>query len=152
MQAALRLPESGPATGARVLANLNGACAVSAADTRVIAVVQNVVRQIICAHVMPDSVRGPIRERIQFDQAEVSVPFKFFCPSARWCLIAADARNPRVEFGNLGLERIDFSYLAAEIWLPTPEGFAGASRLLRGGKSRTSAFDLNAVPILDTFD
>src|SRR5207344_2655469 len=58
-----------PASAPGILARSNGTRARRAADARIAAIVERVVRHVVRAHVAPDLVRRPIGERIEFRQS-----------------------------------------------------------------------------------
>src|SRR5205814_481537 len=93
-RARLPPPAARPARGAR----LDRARAGCAADRRVAAVVQRVVRHVALADVVPDLVLGPLGERVQLhDRAVVVVDLDLADVRAARPLVAAQAGDPCVE-------------------------------------------------------
>ena len=103
-----------PAAGALGLAGQDRTRARRAADRRVPVVEQLVVRDLVLADVVPDLVELPVGHRVQLhDAAVVAVDLDLRDVLARLPLLAAEARDPRVERGELALQRLDLADLAA---------------------------------------
>src|SRR2546428_6333368 len=104
-----------PAAGAFILARFDGPRAWRAADARVAAIVQRVVRDAMRFNVGPDVVARPIRQRIELGDAVQSV--EFFdgdcAPGDR--LPAAQAGDPRLLAGKRARKGLSFAYRAATL-------------------------------------
>src|SRR5580692_12125927 len=74
VQAALGLGESRPASRARVLSGPDRACAMRAADARIVLVVQLVVGHLIVVDVTPHLLRRPIHDGIDLYQSKLRIP------------------------------------------------------------------------------
>src|SRR5262249_54018059 len=86
-----------------------------AADRRIAAVVERVVRNLALAHVVPDLVLGPLGEGVQLhDRPVVVVDLDLADVRAARPLVAAEAGDPRVEPGEMTRERTHLADLAAE--------------------------------------
>src|SRR5262249_29788836 len=109
----VRLPP--PAPGARRLARPDRARARRAADRRVALRVERVQRDLALAHVVPDLLLAPLRERVELDdRAVVVVDLHLADVAARRPLVAAEAGDPRVESGEVPRQRLDLADVAAE--------------------------------------
>src|SRR5437660_4308020 len=109
----VRLPP--PAPGAQVLALLRRPRARRAADRGVTLVVERVVRKLVLAHVVPHLVLRPLGERVQLhDRAVVVVDLDLADVAAGRPLVATQAGDPRVEPGEMLLQRQHLAHLAAE--------------------------------------
>src|SRR6266542_1653485 len=96
----IRLPP--PAPGALGLARLDRTRARCATDGRVAAVVEGVIGNVVLAHVVPDLVLRPLGERVELhDRAVVVVDLDLADVRPRRPLVAAQARDPRVELGQV---------------------------------------------------
>src|SRR5947209_7975086 len=94
----VRLPP--PASRAARLARCDRARAGRAADRRVAAVVERVIRDVALAHVVPHLVLGPLRERVQLDdRSVVVVDLDLADVRAARPLVASQPGDPRVEPG-----------------------------------------------------
>src|SRR6185436_19673726 len=71
---ALGLFEARPAAVARAAALLDRFGAVGAADRRVAAIVERVVREVVLMDVVPDVALGPVRKRVELPELEALVP------------------------------------------------------------------------------
>src|SRR6266571_2511749 len=149
VQPALLLREIRPAPGARVLARLYLARAGPAADAGVVPVVQDVVRDVVGADVVPDLLPGPLRQRVQLHQVEQLVPLHQSGVGAGRRLVAADAGDPGLEAAEVALERLHLADLAAEVGLPAVEIAAVLGRLLLDRHERFHADDPYAVLLHD---
>src|SRR5919199_4264031 len=107
VDAALKLLRAGPAARALVLAGADRPCAGDAADRRVAAVVQRVVRDLVDVDVGVDALGLPVDERLDLPDAVALRPLDLLRVRARRALLAADAGDPRVEVGERALERLD---------------------------------------------
>src|SRR5882757_270335 len=108
-----RLPP--PASGAQVLALLRRPGARRAADRGVALVVERVVRKLVLLHVVPHVFLRPLGERVELhDRPVVVVDLDLADVAARRPLVAAQAGDPRVEAGEVLLQRQDLAHLAAE--------------------------------------
>src|SRR6266545_510100 len=109
----IRLPP--PAPGALGLARLDRTRARCATDGRVAAVVEGVIGNVVLAHVVPDLVLRPLGERVELhDRAVVVVDLDLADVRPRRPLVAAQARDPRVELGQVLVQRLDLAHVAAE--------------------------------------
>src|SRR2546423_11211963 len=95
VQPALDLVGARPAA----LAAARGRGAVGAADRRVAAVVQLVVRHVVAHDVVPHVGLAPVRERVRLPQAVLVVPVQLGGVRAAWRLLAAQAGDPGVDLG-----------------------------------------------------
>src|SRR2546422_4215999 len=104
-----------PPACARLLPGHDRARARSAADRGVAVVVERVVGDVAFAHVVPDLLLGPLRERVQLhDRAVVVVELDLADVRPRRPLIASKAGDPRVERRQMTRERLDLANVAAE--------------------------------------
>src|SRR5262249_39033100 len=115
-----------PALGLRLarpaaLAAGAGERAVGAAAPRVAAVVPLVVRQLALADVVEAALVVPVGERARLPQLVRLVPADLGRIGARRRLVAAQARDPRVEVGERPGERLDLANRAAERRVALPE-------------------------------
>ena len=89
-------------------------CARRAADRRVPVVEQLVVRDLVLADVVPHLVELPVSHRVELhDAAVIAVDLDLRDVLPRLPLFATQARDPRVERGQLALQRLDLADLAA---------------------------------------
>src|SRR6266540_1402546 len=131
VDAALELPRAGPASGALVLARSDGTRARDAADRRVSAVVQRVVGNLVDVDVGLDALRVPVDERLDLPDAVALRPFDLLRIGAGRALLAADAGDPRVVFGQRALERLDLADVAAAVGVALPEAIGRVDRAER---------------------
>src|SRR6202040_1334360 len=94
VQPAFGFIESRPSPRARIFARLHGPRAIGAPNARIILVVQRVVWHLVLADVIPNLLRSPVGQRIEFYQAELRVPLEFFRIRAGGGLVAANSRHP----------------------------------------------------------
>src|SRR3954468_5983987 len=94
VQPALRLVGVGPAPGATLRRRQR---AVRAADRRVAAVVQLVVRHVVTGDVLPHLALGPVGERVRLPQPVAQVPVDLLRAATGGRLLAPQARDPRVD-------------------------------------------------------
>src|SRR5262249_14116606 len=100
----VRLPP--PPPGARGLARPDRARARCAADRRVALRVERVQRNLPLPHVVPDLLLAPLGERVELDdRSVVVVDLDLADVAACRPLVAAEARDPRVEPGEVPRER-----------------------------------------------
>ena len=66
-----------------------------ASDAGIMAVVQRVVREIVFADVLPDSVVSPVCQGIDLQQVKLFIPLYFAGAGTSGSLIATDGRSPR---------------------------------------------------------
>jgi hypothetical protein len=97
VKTAFGLGKTGPSTRARIFPGTYGTRAMSATYARVTAVVQNVIRRLVRADVVPDLIGIPVSDGIDFHQPEFFIPLDFAGVSASGCLIAADAGDPGLQ-------------------------------------------------------
>src|SRR5579871_1582808 len=101
-----------PATGTVILTGLDGARAGCAANTRIAAIMQHVVRQLLGEDVGPDLGLGPVEQRAHLGNpmriARDGRPIR-----ARLGLFAPQSRDPGVISGNRAPEGLDLADLAA---------------------------------------
>jgi hypothetical protein len=116
-----------------------------AADRRVAAIVQRVVRHVVGVEVTPDVVVGPRDERVDLDQAELLVVLDDARAGALGGLVAADRRDPGVEADQRVLQRHDLAQLAAAIRIALPETRAVRAGLLLDGLDGSHAADRDPV-------
>src|SRR5919199_3634210 len=121
VDAALELLRAGPAARALVLAGADRPCAGNAADRRVAAVVQRVVRDLVDVDVGLHALRVPVDERLDLPDAVALRPLDALRVGTRERLLAADAGHPRVERRERTLERLHLPDVAAAIGIPLPE-------------------------------
>src|SRR4029079_309081 len=95
--------------------------AVGAADRRVAAVVQRVVRNAVLADVVPDVALRPVGQRVQLPQPEALVPGELRGALAVARVTAADAGNPAVDRGESLAHRLDLAQAAAGVRLALPQ-------------------------------
>src|SRR6266511_365951 len=93
---ALELPGAAPAARTLVLARDDRSRARHAADRRIAAVVQRVVRNLVDVDVGLDALRVPVDERLDLPDAVALGPLDLLCRRTRRRLLAADPRDPRV--------------------------------------------------------
>src|SRR5436190_5127211 len=108
-----------------VFARLNGARAMSASDTGIVAVVERIAGDIIFDHVIPDHLPRPVGERTDFHQIELRVPINFVNSGPAGGLVAANGGNPGVEGREFAAQRLYFADIAALIGVARPYSFAG---------------------------
>jgi len=84
-----------PAAGAKILARFDRASAGSAADGRVTAVMERIVRHVMGANVGPDVLGAPIGERVEFGEAVRGVELLERQVASRDRLLAPLAGDPR---------------------------------------------------------
>ena len=112
LAAALLLPP--PASGSLVLAGLDGPRARRAADRRIAAIVERVVRQVALPDVRPDLVARPVGERSDLPDAfaaRVRLGLADLGTGRR--LVAAKAGDPAVDRRERAPERLDLPDVAA---------------------------------------
>ena len=97
MQAALLLRNTGPAAGSRIFSWMDGSCAVSAANARVIEIMQRIVGDIVLADVCPDFIDCPVNNWVDLDDLELGVPFDFARLRTSSSLISPDSRDPSIQ-------------------------------------------------------
>src|SRR3954469_3078665 len=131
---ALGLCGARPAAVAQVAARADRLRAVGAADRRIAAIVERVVREVVLTDVVPDVALGPVRERVQLPEVEPLVPAELrrFGTSAGVC--PTDAGGPAV-YGRKGLaHRLDLADAAAGIRVAVPQLRAVLGLLLVQGQ------------------
>src|SRR5919108_3962125 len=99
VDAALELAAPGPPAGALVLAHADRPRARDATDRRVTGIVQRVVRNLVHVDVRLDALGVPVDERLHLPDAVALRPLDLLRARARRRLLAANARDPRVEAG-----------------------------------------------------
>ena len=108
-----RLPP--PAAVARSLARLDRARARRAADRRVPLRVERMHRQVVLADVVPRLFLGPFGERVELDDAAVVVvDLDLADVRAARPLVAPEPGDPRVEAGQMPVQRPHLAHVAAE--------------------------------------
>src|SRR5215469_6926500 len=120
MQSAFGFSSPGPTTGTRVFARANGTSAMSAANARVVEIMQRVVRNTVLVNVVPNVLIRPVSNRIDFDEPELPIPFNLFRGSPEYSLIATDRRDPGSQFCELLFQRLNLAQSAALIWIGAP--------------------------------
>src|SRR5262245_40337266 len=121
VQTALLLFPPAPAARARILSGSHGTRAWPAADARVAAVVQRVVRDVLGADVRPHMVVGPGHQRIDLQQVERFVALDDAGGRAVLRLVTADRGHPGLEAGHRLAQRLDLAELAAAVRGALPE-------------------------------
>src|SRR5213595_1970596 len=107
-----------------VLARLNGAGAMGAADAGVIEVVEWVIGNIIPNDVVPHHFAGPIGKRTDLYQIELRIPIHLANCRAIASLVTANCGHPCIEGSKLAAERLDFAQSAALVRIACPERLA----------------------------
>src|SRR6478735_8251939 len=103
-----------PAAGPLVGAGVDGSGARVAADRLVPFIIQGVARHAVLADVVPDLFLGPVRQRVDLDQATVVVvDLDLADVRARRPLVAAQAGDPAVELAEDAHQRTDLADVAA---------------------------------------
>src|SRR3954452_16004442 len=93
---ALGLCGARPAAVAQVAARPDRLRAVGAADRRIAAIVERVVREVVLTDVVPDVALGPIGERVQLPEVEALVPAELRRLGTAAGVCPADAGGPAV--------------------------------------------------------
>src|SRR4051794_10369005 len=106
MEAALFLAGAPPAAGPLVLPRADGGGAWPAADARIAAIVQRIVRDLVTQDEVPHVLLGPRQERIDFDEAEPHVPFDHRGAAAIVGLVLANGADPGVIADDGAAERL----------------------------------------------
>src|SRR4051795_1535638 len=127
VQPALRLVGIGPAA---LASRVRRQRAVRAADRRVAAVVQLVVRDLVTRDVVPHVALRPVGQRVRLPQAVAQVPVDLFGAPAGRRLLAPQTRHPAVHVGQRALQRRDLPDAAAAVRLARPQSVAVLGRLL----------------------
>ena len=70
---------------------------MSAANARIVEIMQRIVRNIVLADVCPNLIACPVNNWIDFDELELGIPFDFARLRARSGLIAPDRGDPRIQ-------------------------------------------------------
>src|SRR3954454_7564798 len=130
VQPALRLVGIGPAA---LASRVRRQRAVRAADRRVAAVVQLVVRDLVTRDVLPHVALRPVGQRVRLPQPVAQVPVDLLGAPARGRLLAPQARDPAVDVGQRALQRRDLADAAALVGLTRPQRLAVRRRLLLQG-------------------
>src|SRR5262249_20297618 len=120
METAFGLGRAGPAA----LAARARERAMRAPDGGVAAVVELVVGQVMLVDVVPAALVVPVGERRRLPELVRLVPADLRRVRARRRLVAADARDPRVEPAEGAVERLHLPDRAAEVGLALPEPVA----------------------------
>src|SRR6185295_18851519 len=110
-----------PPAGARIRTRLDRTRARYAADARVTAIVQGVVRQVASVDVGPHVLVGPIEQRADFPQTVPLVPRHRLAKRALLRLFATHAGHPGAMAGDCALEWLDLADIAAAQALFDPE-------------------------------
>src|SRR4051794_10259019 len=120
-----------PAPGARLLPRRDRARAGRAADRRVATLVERVRGNVVLAHVLPDLVLGPLRQRVELDDGVVIVvDLDLADVRTRRPLVAAQPGDPRVEPLQVRRQRLHLAHVAADQALldRAPESVRALSR------------------------
>src|SRR5262245_56619937 len=94
---------------------------MSAANTRVVAVMQLVVGHLVDLDIGPDVGPGPFGERIHLHELKLAVPFNEFGIRSGRCLFTPDTGDPGIESLKDTGEWLDFSQFAAAVGIAGPE-------------------------------
>src|SRR3954447_4352356 len=121
MDAALDLVGVGPPPRALVLVAQHRPRARHAADRRVAAVVERVVRDLVDDDVRLHALRVPVDERVDLPDAVALAPLDLPRVLAGQALLAADARDPRAVRLEGALERLDLADMAAAVGIALPQ-------------------------------
>ena len=95
------------------MSSLNGASAWRAADAREAAIMQGVVGQLECLHILLHFVLGPVEKRTHLVETVAVVPLDRLTLRAKWRLFAPHAGDPRLTACNGAPERFDLADVAA---------------------------------------
>src|SRR5262245_15743852 len=125
---ALELAAAGPAAGPLVLARDNRSGAGNAADRRVAAIVQRVVRDLVDVDVGLHAFGVPIDDRLHLPDAVAFGPFDLLRAGAAQRLLPADPGHPGVVGRERALERLDLSDLAAAVRVRLPQAIGRVVR------------------------
>src|SRR5262245_20734582 len=123
VEAALGLVETGPATGAGVLAVADRTGARPAADRRVAALDERVHGQVPVLDVALHVEVGPRREWLDLHEALPDVVRDDRRVGPACVLVAAQPRHPRGPAAQRPLERLDLAHPAALVRVAVPEVF-----------------------------
>src|SRR5438132_3631710 len=121
VDAALELAGAGPASGALVLPRSDGTGAGDAADRRIAAIVQRVVRNLVDVDIGLDALGVPVDERLDLPDAVALRPLHPLGSGAGRALLAADSGDPRVVLGQRALEWLDLAKVAAAVGVGLPQ-------------------------------
>src|SRR5262249_43182777 len=133
VQPALLLHSPGPAAGALVLALRDGPRAGPAADARVVAVVQRVVRDAVLEDEVPDVLPRPAQQRVHLHQAELRVPLHDPRDRSVLRLVAADRTDPGVVTHHGPPQREEFPVVTALVRAVDVQGAAVLGLVLLDG-------------------
>src|SRR5437763_4159848 len=131
VDAALELVGAGPAARALVLALADRTGARDAADRRVAAVVQRVVRNLVDVDVGVDALGAPVCERLDLPDGVALAPLDLLRARSRGALLAPDSGDPRVVAGERALERLHLPDRAAPVGVGLPEAVDRVDRAER---------------------
>src|SRR4051812_39657301 len=106
VEPALRLVGVGPAARA---SGIRRQRAVRAADRRVAAVVERVVRHVVAEQVVPHVALAPVRQRVRLPEPVPQVPVDLLGAAPRGCLLAPQTGDPAVDVRESALERRDLA-------------------------------------------
>src|SRR6188508_3257656 len=122
--------------------------AVSTADTRIVLVVQRVVRHFIDLDICPYVGPGPPDEGIHFHELKGVVPLDRLGVGSSRRLLPSDARDPRLITVEDTSKRLNFPQLAAAIRIAGPQGFAMLLRLLFRRQQRFHLMQLSGLQLI----
>src|ERR687886_2392971 len=128
MDAALELVRAGPAPGPLVLAGRDRAGARHAADRRVAAIVERVVRDLVDVDVGLDALGVPVDERLDLPDAVPLRPLHLLRVRPRRALLAPDAGDPGAVRGERAFERLDLPDVATAVGVGRPEAVGRIDR------------------------
>src|SRR5687768_3846661 len=94
MQSTFGLTEILPSARPRIFSSKHRSRAMRAADAGIIAIVEGIVRHVMDSNVGPDIVGAPLRQRIEFHQPELVIPFHQTGVRPIRALLASNARDP----------------------------------------------------------
>src|SRR4051794_19525330 len=113
MDAALQLVGACPTACALLLVGCDRPRARDAADRAEADVVQRVVGNLVHGDVRPDALLVPVRERMQLPDLVALRPLYFRRRRSAGRLVAADARDPGLVWGERLEQRLDLADVAA---------------------------------------
>src|SRR3990172_3566267 len=102
-----------PPSDTDILVSCNGSRAASAADAAITVILQLIIGDVVCQYVFPDPLFVPVRQRIQFINTVVHIPFNHLDLFTRVCLTASKPGNPCIHCTQHFLQWPYFSDLTA---------------------------------------
>src|SRR5579862_9367032 len=123
---------------------------MGASDAGIILIMQRVIRNVALMDIVPDLLRSPIHNGIDFYQPKLCVPFNFLCVRASRSLIATNTRNPRAQPRQLSPQWFNLAQFAASVRIARPKGWSMNSLLTFWRKQSIGPFYLNVVPLFDS--